>query len=94
MFYVLSGFIADVCCGRLKVVVIGLCFIFSSMVLMCLAEILAVSATSVNHYNYFDIYFHDQEQGISYYSFSKFHLISCFHNWTSRLSGKCNSIWA
>ena len=25
MFYVLSGFIADVYCGRLKVVVIGLC---------------------------------------------------------------------
>ena len=65
MFYVLSGFIADVCCGRLKVVVIGLRFVFPSTVLMCLAEILAVSATSVNHYNYFDIYIHDQEQGIT-----------------------------
>ena len=34
MLYPLSGFIADVCCGRFKTVVIGLCFILASLVLM------------------------------------------------------------
>ena len=39
MFYPLSGYIADVRCGRLKSVTTGLCLIFSFIVLLCLIEI-------------------------------------------------------
>jgi hypothetical protein len=42
MFYPLSGFIADVRCGRLKSVTIGLCLIFTFMLLLCLVEILVL----------------------------------------------------
>ena len=40
MLYPLSGFIADVCCGRLKVVVTGLYFILTFVLLVCLSEII------------------------------------------------------
>ena len=43
MFYPLSGFIADVCCGRFKTVVIGLCFILAFVILMCLVEIVMLA---------------------------------------------------
>ena len=62
MFYPLSGFIADVCCGRLKTVVIGLCFILAFILLIFLAEII-VYATKLHllrYYNYTMI-FHQAE---------------------------------
>ena len=37
MFYPLSGFIADVCCGRLKTVVVSLLFLLLSLILWLLA---------------------------------------------------------
>ena len=43
MFYPLSGFIADVCCGRLKTVVVSLGFLLSCMILLLLG--LAVFVT-------------------------------------------------
>ena len=42
MLYPLSGFTADVCCGRLKVVVISLCFILTFILLLCFIEILVL----------------------------------------------------
>ena len=39
IFYPVSGFIADVCCGRLKTVVISLCSLLLSMLLICLLEV-------------------------------------------------------
>ena len=41
MLYVFSGFIADVYCGWLKVVVTGLCFVLVFAILMWLVEIVA-----------------------------------------------------
>ena len=43
MFYPLSGFIADVCCGRLKAVVISLICILSFFIIMLVAIALLVS---------------------------------------------------
>ena len=43
MFYPVSGFIADVCCGRLKAVVISLAFILSCWIVMLVALSLLVS---------------------------------------------------
>ena len=40
MFYPLSGFIADVYCGRLRTVVISLCLLFSFVILTCLMELI------------------------------------------------------
>ena len=37
MFYPLSGFIADVCCGRLKTVVVSLLFLFSFCIIVVVA---------------------------------------------------------
>ena len=54
MFYPLSGFIADVCCGRLKTVVISLCFLLVFVLLMCLVEIVVLTTklNSIGYYNY------------------------------------------
>ena len=46
MLYPLSGFIADVCCGRLKVFVTGLCFILTFVLLVCLSEIILLVGKS------------------------------------------------
>ena len=55
MLYPLSGFIADVCCGRLKVVVINLCFILTFILLLCFTEIVVLVSKphSINTYMIF-----------------------------------------
>ena len=53
IFYPVSGFFADVCCGRLKTVVISLCFILVFAILICLSEII-VFATSLRTITYYD----------------------------------------
>ena len=40
MFYPLSGFIADVYCGRLRTVFISLCLLFSYVIITCLVELI------------------------------------------------------
>ena len=45
MFYPLSGFIADVCCGRLKTVVTSLAFILSCCIIVLVAISLLVSVS-------------------------------------------------
>ena len=59
MFYPLSGFIADVCCGRLKTVVIGLWFILAFILLIFLAEIIAL--TTKLHLLTYPMMFHQAE---------------------------------
>ena len=46
MFYPLSGFIADVCCGRLKIAVVGLVLLLSCLI-MLLIGILILDETTV-----------------------------------------------
>ena len=54
MLYPLSGFIADVCCGRLKAVLTGLCLIFTFILLLCLVETLVlIKPRSLGSYKYF-----------------------------------------
>ena len=43
IFYSLSGFIADVCCGRLKTIVVSLMFLLTCTVLMGLAQVILVA---------------------------------------------------
>ena len=43
MFYPLSGFIADVCCGRLKTVVVSLGFLLSCLILWLLGLVVFVT---------------------------------------------------
>ena len=53
MLYPLSEFIADVCCGRLKAVLTGLCLIFAFILLMCLVEIIVlIKPHSLAFYEY------------------------------------------
>ena len=49
MFYPLSGFIADVCCGRLKTVVISLVFLLSCWILSLLGVALLETIPSANY---------------------------------------------
>ena len=42
MFYPLSGFIADVCCGRLRTVVASLCLLFCSVIVSCIMELIVI----------------------------------------------------
>ena len=70
MFYPLSGFIADVCCGRFKTVVIGLCFILAFILLMVLAEIVVLVTnlkvhSLITYYNYSTM-FHQAEGLIAF----------------------------
>ena len=67
MFYPLSGFIADVCCGRLKMVVIGLWFILAFILLIFLAEIIALTTKLhlLTYYNY-PMMFHQAEGLITF----------------------------
>ena len=50
IFYPVGGFIADVCCGRLKTVVISLCCLLSSMLLIFLLEVMLFT-TKLSLYN-------------------------------------------
>ena len=51
MFYPLSGFIADVCCGRLKTVVVSLIFLVSCwiIVLVALSVLASIDISSLEH---------------------------------------------
>ena len=42
MFYPLSGYIADVYCGRLRTVFVSLCFLFCYVILTCFMELIIV----------------------------------------------------
>ena len=42
IFYPLSGFIADVCCGRLKTIVTSLCLLLTGLILACFLEIVVL----------------------------------------------------
>lgn len=57
--YPLSGFIADVYCGRLKTVVISLCLLLSCAVLVCLVET-ALSTVKHSSYHNLSMVFHSQ----------------------------------
>lgn len=43
VFYPLSGYIADICCGRLKTVVISLCILLLCMLLVCFIEVMLLT---------------------------------------------------
>ena len=49
MFYPLSGFIADVCCGRLKTVVVSLVFLLCCWILVTLGLFVSVITIIDNH---------------------------------------------
>ena len=48
MFYLLGGFIADVCCGRLKTVVVGLMFLLSFWIFALLGSFVSIAIQNVN----------------------------------------------
>ena len=52
VFYPLSGFIADVCCGRYKTILCSFFFMFMSFLLLCTAEVVLLASklqlTTVN----------------------------------------------
>ena len=53
MLYPLCGFVADVCFGRLKAVIISLCLILTFAIIACFVEIL-VLATKLHTITYYD----------------------------------------
>ena len=53
MLYPLCGFVADVCFGRLKAVIISLCSILTFAIIVCFVEIL-VLATKLHTITYYD----------------------------------------
>ena len=62
LFYPLSGFIADVCCGRLKVVAVSLCFILTFVLLLCFSIIVMLTGNS--HSLTSDMIFHQTKETI------------------------------
>ena len=44
VFYPLSGFIADVCCGRYKTILCSFFFVFMSLLLLCTAEVVLLAS--------------------------------------------------
>ena len=61
VFYPLSGFLADVCCGRLKIVILSLCLLSICGLLVCFVEIIAL-AINLESENYYSIFqnFHEE----------------------------------
>ena len=49
MFYPLSGFIADVYCGRLRTIVVSLCLLFCSVIVSCITELIIILYQSHNN---------------------------------------------
>ena len=58
MFYPLSGYIADVRCGRLKSVITGLCLIFTFMLLLCFVEISVIAKPHSITFNEYSVRVH------------------------------------
>ena len=59
MFYPLSGFMADVCCGRLKVIAISVCLFLVCGLVICFIEILVfILNLEIIHYNDYITYLH------------------------------------
>ena len=59
MFYPLSGFMADVCCGRLKMVIISLCLLLACGLIACFAEIIVfIFKLEIIAYNDYATYLH------------------------------------
>lgn len=59
MFYPLSGFMADVCCGRLKIVIISLCLLLICGLIVCLTEIIVfIFKFEIIAYNDYATYLH------------------------------------
>ena len=42
MFYPLSGFIADVYCGRLRTVIVSLCLLFCNVIVLCITDLIYI----------------------------------------------------
>ena len=42
IFYPLSGFIADVYCGRLRTVIVSLCLLFCTVIVSCITELIII----------------------------------------------------
>ena len=63
IFYPLSGFIADVCCGRLKTVAVSLCLLLTFVLLTCLVGI-TIALTMKPSQDYLDPSFLFHNQGI------------------------------
>ena len=87
------GFIADVCCGRLKTVVISLCFLFASVLLICLVEIVVVTTEldqSVSYYNYI-LFSFSQSRHFCVCLSSCF--ASSFYHRLGRVSGQLYTVW-
>ena len=64
MLYPLSGFIADVYCGRLRVAVVSLCFILGFLLLICFIEIIGFATSSlVYHNNSVQLVIHHEVEG-------------------------------
>ena len=59
MFYPLSGFMADVYCGRLKIIIISLCLLLVCGLIVCLTEIIVfIFKLEIIAYNDYATYLH------------------------------------
>ena len=57
VFYPLSGFIADIFCGRYRIIKISLCLLLSFLIFSCCVEIMAFAKLhSIKLYNHHDIF--------------------------------------
>jgi hypothetical protein len=90
MFYPLSGFIADVCCGRLKTVVISLIILLLCLTILLIGMIIVetITATNINQALMFD-----KVQSVFIAVLGFLSLSRYFHYWPSRISGKFYSTW-
>ena len=51
MFYPLSGFIADVCCGRLKIAIISLVILLVYLVILLIGILLGNNIIALSHFD-------------------------------------------
>jgi peptide/histidine transporter 3/4 len=76
MLYPLSGFIADVYCGRLRVAVISLCFILGFVLLICFVEIIGFALAYRNNSESVRLVLHHEAKGFLFLILVIFSLVT------------------
>jgi hypothetical protein len=90
MFYPLSGFIADVCCGRLKTVVISLIILLLCLTILFIGLLIVETITTTN---FNEALRYDKVPSVSIVVLALISFPIYFHYRPGRVSGKFYSTW-
>ena len=90
IFYPLSGFIADVCCERRKIIMVSLCCLLLFLFILCFTGV-PFLVLKMHYYNeYCGII---SKQIWNFIAHTTTNLLVVLHHWSDRLSSQFHSAW-